>query len=794
MMTSPDPSFVPETRLEHALRYIEVDGLTLCLIRHASKRPVALAWNDPARVMKTAEAARAVAWDQFGMGVVHEMSQTGTLDVDHLDSCRILFAEYGFEYDEWMAMFPRIRSREGKDKILFRLPDGFAPGENGLVTKLALRWPEPTGECDEKGNRKLITVLELRGGDNQDVLPPSIHPDTNQPYAWARAPWEFADGIPTMAVDHPLLVIWAQWDRFKAQLEGVCPWALPESKPPVPTVQVLAPREHGDIIGQYNRSVSCAEILERNGYKKRGKRWLAPHSSTKIPGVIAMEGGKVYSHHGSDVLNTGHAHDAFSLLTVLDYQGAVDKAVIAAANAVGKGFGSDPLPTHDFSALLKNGIAKTKTAKPAPEAKQPKTAEPADYTFPRHLLDVPGMVGEIADFILSTSLFPQPVLALGASLAWCGAIMGRKVRTATDLRTNLYLIGVADSGAGKEHARKALKRLAVAAGMTRFIGAEKLASDQGLFALLEAQPSCLALLDEFGRTLRVLNNDRAPAHLQQLMTTLMELFGSADSYIIEKVRAEHTSGQAPRQVVNPNLCIYATTVPGRLYQGLTPDEITDGFLPRFLVFESDTPDPEMRAPTDSAPSGALIDLNTPWNDAPTNVEHDGNLAQVARGVPVVPRLIQIDDDANELLTKSGAYWRTRKQAARGTGIDALWARAYEHALRLSLIVGAGSSGKIERATASWACEMTDFLLGRAATQALACVATNEYEGSVQKVQAFIRSAGSVTLASLTRKFRSLKQKERDGIIGALMDAQQITVTTEKTNGRACTTIAWADGK
>jgi hypothetical protein len=530
--------------------------------------------------------------------------------------------------------------------------------------------------------------------------------------------------------------------------------------------------------------------LERNGYTRRGKRWLAPFSTTKIPGVIALEGGKVYSHHGSDILNTGHAHDAFSLLSVLEYQGAIDKAVAAAANAIGIGFGSDPIPSQDFSALLRNGLAKSRQH-PPPTAAVPAPAL-EDYAFPAHLLDAPGLVGAIAEYIVSTSLFPQPVLALGASLAWCGAIMGRKVRTATDLRTNLYLIGVADSGSGKEHARKALKRLAVASGMTRYIGAEKLASDQGLFALLEAQPSCLALLDEFGRILRVLNNERAPAHLQQLLTTLMELFGSADSYIIEKQRAEHTNGNAPRQVTNPNLCIYATTVPGRLYQGLTPDEITDGFLPRFLVFESDAPDPPMCQPTDPEPNGALIDRNTRWNTAPTNAESDGNLANLARAAPVKPALIAMTDDAAALFAKSGGYWRARKQAARGSGLDALWARAYEHALRLALIVGAGAAGTIDATTAAWACELTDFLLLRAAAQAGACVASNEYEGSVQKVQAFICASGTTDLRAISRKFRWLKTKERDGVITSLLDAQLIEVatTTPPTGGTKTVTITW----
>jgi hypothetical protein len=53
------------------------------------------------------------------------------------------------------------------------------------------------------------------------------------------------------------------------------------------------------------------------------------------------------------------------------------------------------------------------------------------------LLRVPGLVGELADWITATSHRRQPVLALGASIAAVGTILGRKVRTETNLRTNL---------------------------------------------------------------------------------------------------------------------------------------------------------------------------------------------------------------------------------------------------------------------------------------------------------------------------------------------------------------------
>ena len=59
--------------------------------------------------------------------------------------------------------------------------------------------------------QKQITVLEFRCGTAdgltvQDVLPPSIHPDTGQPYRWGgKGDWRAIPEIPSA-----LLVVWQQ--------------------------------------------------------------------------------------------------------------------------------------------------------------------------------------------------------------------------------------------------------------------------------------------------------------------------------------------------------------------------------------------------------------------------------------------------------------------------------------------------------------------------------------------------------------------------------------------------------
>jgi putative DNA primase/helicase len=41
----------------------------------------------------------------------------------------------------------------------------------------------------------------------------------------------------------------------------------------------------GGVIGAFNQKLDIRTILERNGYERRGNRYLAPDSTTGLPGV-----------------------------------------------------------------------------------------------------------------------------------------------------------------------------------------------------------------------------------------------------------------------------------------------------------------------------------------------------------------------------------------------------------------------------------------------------------------------------------------------------------------------------
>jgi hypothetical protein len=127
----------------------------------------------------------------FGIGLAHAYSGTMALDIDNWDMTAGLLSVHGLDlqalYDAPDAVV--INSgRPGHGKLLYAMPFGLAlPSKKILhlgVTAYELRCATASG----------LTV--------QDVLPPSIHPDTQQPYRWGgRGNWTRLPTIPQALLD-----------------------------------------------------------------------------------------------------------------------------------------------------------------------------------------------------------------------------------------------------------------------------------------------------------------------------------------------------------------------------------------------------------------------------------------------------------------------------------------------------------------------------------------------------------------------------------------------------------------
>lgn len=734
-------------------------GFALCHLAPGVKKPVADAWNTPGQWIDT-PAKAAAQWGRtptHGMGLVHAGSGTVAIDIDAIDETRRVFREYGLDLDRLLSGAPRIRGkRSGRDKAIFRAPDGVE------LARRAVAWHHPD---DAALN---VTLFEFRAGAVHDVLPPSQHPDGHR-YEWVLPPWDLA-AIPTLPRD--LLDFWRELPTLRTQIAALAPWGRPVEVP-APRYNFAPSEGHNDVIGAFNRAHSVDALLRANGYERRGARYLAPSSTTRIPGVSALPDGRVYSHHGSDPLNDGRAHDAFDLFTHFQHGGDAKAALRAASELLGVPVYGSPVPAMDFSELLAS--ITTRAAGSGRHAAEPA----APPTFPAHLLECPGLIGGIAAYINATARYPQPILALAAAIAAAATFMGRKVRTESDLRTNVYVLAVAEAGAGKEHNRQAVRQVFDHVGAFPRVAVEQVASESGLVTALVAVPSSLFLLDEVGRLLEVLQDKRAGSHLSEIITQLLKLHSGANGPYCGKVYADSTKNQI---VQHPNLSIYGTTVPGVFHSSLSASQVEDGFLSRLMVFESEDPDPEPRDVAAEPPPHALVEACAAWERTPENAGAEagaGNVAAITRPHPIT---VPPDAEARVILSRFEAEMRERRQRLRAANQNAgLYVRTAANAQKLALIRAAGIAGPdrpvITADDANWGCALALHLADSMAYRILTHVAENATERAVKKVGGLIRGAGArgITKSDLIRKTQWLRSNERNDVLVTLVQSDEVVM-------------------
>ena len=146
-------------------------------------------------------------------------------------------------------------------------------------------------------------------------------------------------------------------------------------------------------------------------------------------------------------------------------------------------------------------------------ARREKLVEPSAAVKPKapidelaHFTTVPGLVGELVDWITATSRRPNRVLALGAAVTVVGTLIGRRAAGPTRSATHLYAVGIAPTGSGKQHLLDSVIRLMEAAKAGGHIGPSKFFSLSAVLELLSSKPLVLCPQDEIGVFLKAVTS------------------------------------------------------------------------------------------------------------------------------------------------------------------------------------------------------------------------------------------------------------------------------------------------
>lgn len=405
----------------------------------------------------------------------------------------------------------------------------------------------------------------------------------------------------------------------------------------------------------------------------------------------------------------------------------------------------------------------------AAEDQRRRTAPKAVGAFPEGLLHVPGLISEIMTWNLNGGFRHQPVLALAGAIALMGTITGRKVRDSRGTRTNIYVLGVGPSGCGKERSRQVNKEILAAAGMDDMIGPEGIGSHAGLVSAVDKNPVVLFQLDEIGRFVKTLNSPEKSPHLYQVVTVLMKLYSSAGGLYVGDAYADLAK---VKRIDQPHACLYGTTVPQSLYEGLSAESLTDGFLGRLLIFEAGKVEADRHPDGSSVPERILNAVGF-WRD----LNPGGNLG--TRQV-----VAETSDDANEVFA---AFSATAEALSDGGDLGPLWTRAGEKARKMALIHACSAHGimpRVDLAAAEWGCALADYLTRKIAELSVDWLAENRFHRESNRVFRIIKTHPlGVSASELVYRTRGMTSREREESLRSLIESGLVRKDFERTGGR-----------
>ena len=382
----------------------------------------------------------------------------------------------------------------------------------------------------------------------------------------------------------------------------------------------------------------------------------------------------------------------------------------------------------------------------------------------------------VAEYTLETSWRKQPGFALAAGIGLQAVIAGRKVRDQFDTRTNLNLVIVGHSTAGKDRPRQAMKEVLTTAGGDELIGPDGINSGEGFITALFIRPAMLCCLDEFGRLMEACADDKQN-WMRKFATYLLTAYSSANQIWTPNAFAKE---EQTKTIHQPNPVVIGTTVPESLHNSMSRQSLSDGFLSRLLIFDEHSV-PRKRRPVMDDPPAWLVDRVREWcNFMPGGGDLRDAIPQ--------PMVVPASQEATDRLQAFDDSCEDKAETLGENDGASLWRRASESVSKLALIHACGErfeSPQVEVESVEWAAGLVTYLTEHLIETCLFRIGDNQYERDLNSILRIVRDAGpaGIEKSSLTRRTQRLRKRDRDEMLNSLIESKRIVRQARQTATR-----------
>ncbi len=624
-------------------------------------------------------------------------------------------------------------------------------------------------------------IVELRSTGAQTVVGPSIHPDDGDIY--------------DILVGEPA--------RVPAAMLAACVAALADA---------VVKRRYGDTLPQRKQSQSTAKTPPREyaigpELENRAIAYLE-----KLPPAISGQGGHAATYTAATALVHGFCIPPQRALQILEQyynprceppwsskelRHKVDDAAIKPHD---RDFGwlrdAERTPdAHEDPVDISAIVSKTCSPKrkhgsvmirgdPTDDGDEIAVADPGP--IPAELLSIPGFVSHVMQYTLETAPYPNRPLAFAGALALQAVLAGRKIREPGNLRTNVQILALANSGVGKDWPRKVNARVLLECGESRKL-AGKSASGEGIEDRLLRHPIALKQDDEIDTLFANMQDNAEPRYRQQL-ATFLELYGEAGGWRSVRDKA----GRENQIIHQPHLVLFGTTTPRAFYESMSARMLHKGLLARLTALEAGTRQRRQRATWPELPA-PILDVARWWSEY--RPPDWGNLSDEATGEPS-PLVVPISDTAIERLDAFADECDARYAEAEKRGdepVMAIWARAVEKATQLALIYACSvnhKSPQIDLPAVGWSASFVRHSILRALYMLTQHFHESDFEANCNamyaKLQAWAKQKGEqawMPHKALRKRLKRLDARQFEEAWQANVEIGRIEVNTETTGGR-----------
>ena len=734
----------PASLLPSALAYRE-SGLSVLPAKRLAKRPSLPGWKN--FQLRIPQERQVVEWFSKPEDAICVVTGQVSGNLEMLD-----FDRGGDRFEAWKEQIPpellaRLvieSSQSGGKHVIYRCSEPI----NGNM-KLAMGFRDGA----------MVTLIETRGEGGLFLCAPTL--------GYLLEQGSLTE-IPVLTPQEREILLETAWSLNEY---------LPTADVPADS-QFVPENRPGD---DFNNRGDIRALLIKHGWtlvkKAENELWRRPGKANGWSASLKDKSFYVFSGNAAP-LEPNRAYSPFAVYAWLEYGGDFEMAARVLRQ---QGYGGDPMGAtiiqlHEPNEFVTEPRSKNELVDPGP--------------VPLEMLRIPGFVSEVMDLCLATAPYPNHVMAFSGALALQAFLAGRKVRDPGDNRTNLYLLGLAHSAAGKDWPRKLNTRILFEIGAAGSLG-ERFSSGEGIQDALYLSPSMLFQTDEIDGMLQSMSKSKDGRH-ENLMSTLLTMYSTANSVYPMRRKA---GKESPGAIDQPCLVVFGTAIPNHYYEALSERMLTNGFFARMIILECGVRGAGQEAKVLEIPERVVATAKW-WKDL---MPGQGNLQSWHPIPTIVPQTAEAVDILADTRVAAETEYRNAESQNDAVGTT-VWGRVNEQARKLALLYAISENHAdpiIGAAAANWATSLMMHQTRRMLFMAGNHVAENPYHADCLRLIRKLQLAPDRQMShSMLLKRMKMNAKAFQEIITTLEqqgDIEPVSGTTQGRVGRGYRLVKdWSD--